>query len=267
MVERTLLSKVFKLFSDYVLFAQKAKGDASTLQAKSNLDVSTFLNAFHSFDLYTYALVDITELKIVKVGDTIKQMTGYGPDYFEGNSFYKFLKLHSLQDIYKSLIGSSNYFKYLYSKDKEKRPFIKANRTLDLIKRDGSRIHVLVQGIPVLFNSKMEVIMYLLICTDITEFKNDHKFTHFIIDSSDENQIKKIVINHDEFENNNVHIPSPAERKVLTHLSNGLSSQQIADKLFISQHTVRTHRKNMLKKFECNTSSALVRKAILKGWI
>jgi DNA-binding CsgD family transcriptional regulator len=266
-MEKFTLRTIYKMFAEYGFWAQKAKDDPSTILAKKNIDIQRFLSAFYSFDVYTYALVDITDLKIVKVGGTISQMTGYEPSYFEGRSFYRFLKLHTLQDIYKSLKGSKKYFEYLYSQSHENRKSIKANRTLDLIKQDGSKIHVLVQGIPVLFNAKMEVIMFLLICTDISELKNDHKFTHFIIDSSNENQVKKILIDNSVDENDNVFSPSPSESKVLLHLSNGLSSKQIADQLYISQHTVRTHRKNMLKKFDCRSSSELVRKAVLEGWI
>jgi DNA-binding CsgD family transcriptional regulator len=262
-----VIQKVLKMFSEYSSIAQKAKGDASTVEAKKNLDIRSYLNAFYSFEVFTYALVDISDLKIVKVGGMIQQMTGYDAVYFEGKGYHKFLKLHSLQDIYKSIKGSLKYFNYLYAQKKENRPSIKANRTLDLIKKDGSKIHVLVQGVPVLFNAKMEVIMFLLICTDITEFKPEKKFTQFILDSSDGDNIKKIVIHHEDHENEATDGPSTAERKILTHLVSGLSSKQIADRLCISEHTVRTHRKNMFKKFECNSASALVRQAILKGWV
>lgn len=266
-MEKSVFKKVLKVFSDYSLFAQKGKGDVSTLDAKKNLDLSKFLNAFHSFEVSSYALVDITEFKIIKVGDTFKQLTGYDADYFEGKKFNKFLKLHSLLDIYRSLKGGSQYFKYLYSQEKEKRPHIKANRTLDLYKKNGEKIHVLVQGIPVLFNSKMEVILILIICTDITSLKPDHSYSHFIIDSSDPNQIKKIEVNTLTEEPEDNFSPSPAEKKVLYLLSDGFSSKQIAEKLFLSEHTVKNHRKNMLKKFDCSSSSGLVRKAVLSGWI
>jgi DNA-binding CsgD family transcriptional regulator len=38
------------------------------------------------------------------------------------------------------------------------------------------------------------------------------------------------------------------EREILTHIADGLSTKQIASKLFISQNTVANHRKNMLLK-------------------
>jgi DNA-binding CsgD family transcriptional regulator len=135
------------------------------------------------------------------------------------------------------------------------------------VKKNGEKIHVLVQSVPVLFNAKMEVILILVICTDISSLKPDRTFTHYIIDSSDTDQIKKIVINHPNDESDSYLEPSPAEKKVLGFLSEGLSSKQIAEKLYLSEHTIKNHRKNMLKKFDCTSSSGLIRKAILNGWI
>ncbi len=43
-------------------------------------------------------------------------------------------------------------------------------------------------------------------------------------------------------------ILSRRENEILQLLSGGYNSREIADKLFISEFTVQTHRKNMLKK-------------------
>ncbi|MHC5201539.1 response regulator [Myroides sp. LJL119] len=48
------------------------------------------------------------------------------------------------------------------------------------------------------------------------------------------------------------------EKEVLLEASLGLTTQQIADKLFISPHTVESHRKNLIEKFKTkNLSSAI----------
>lgn len=62
----------------------------------------------------------------------------------------------------------------------------------------------------------------------------------------------------------NIPIPllSKREMEVLTLLARGLSSQQIAEKLFISVQTVRVHRKHLLKKMETTNSSNLIKKCI-----
>jgi hypothetical protein len=41
---------------------------------------------------------------------------------------------------------------------------------------------------------------------------------------------------------------STRELEILRHIASGLSSKQIADKLFLSVYTISTHRKNILKK-------------------
>jgi len=59
------------------------------------------------------------------------------------------------------------------------------------------------------------------------------------------------------------HIPiiSRREKEVLKLIADGLTSPQIALNLFISLHTVDTHRKNLLAKFEVNNTAGLIKMA------
>ncbi len=52
------------------------------------------------------------------------------------------------------------------------------------------------------------------------------------------------------------------EKEIITLLANGKSSNEIADQLFISAHTVSTHRKNIIRKIECSSFAELLRFAI-----
>jgi DNA-binding NarL/FixJ family response regulator len=52
------------------------------------------------------------------------------------------------------------------------------------------------------------------------------------------------------------------EKEVLQLVSKGLTTDQIADKLHISHHTVLSHRKNLLVKFDVNNTVGLIKKAI-----
>ncbi len=49
------------------------------------------------------------------------------------------------------------------------------------------------------------------------------------------------------------------EKEVILLIANGLTNNEIAEKLFISVTTVDTHRKNLLTKFEAKNTAALVR--------
>ncbi len=48
------------------------------------------------------------------------------------------------------------------------------------------------------------------------------------------------------------------EREILELLAEGLTSHEIASKLFLSNYTVDTHRKNMLQKFNVHNTQALL---------
>src|SRR3990170_2674834 len=57
------------------------------------------------------------------------------------------------------------------------------------------------------------------------------------------------------------------EKEILTLIAQGLSNQQIAEKLFISIKTVQTHRAHILEKLGLHDRTELVRYAIRKGLI
>lgn len=57
------------------------------------------------------------------------------------------------------------------------------------------------------------------------------------------------------------------EKEILSLIVNGMTNNEIADKLFISTTTVDTHRKNLLLKFEAKNSVSLVKKAYELGLI
>jgi DNA-binding CsgD family transcriptional regulator len=56
---------------------------------------------------------------------------------------------------------------------------------------------------------------------------------------------------------------TPKEKEVLGLLAQGFSSKEIASQLFISVHTVESHRKNLRFKFDAKNSSELIMKASL----
>ncbi|MBK6623256.1 MAG: response regulator transcription factor [Saprospirales bacterium] len=60
---------------------------------------------------------------------------------------------------------------------------------------------------------------------------------------------------------------SRREQEILVLISKGLTSQLIGKHLFISKFTVETHRKNILRKLELNSSTELVKFAIQQGLV
>lgn len=60
---------------------------------------------------------------------------------------------------------------------------------------------------------------------------------------------------------------SEREIEILVGICRGLSTQEIADKLFISKRTVDKHRANILEKSGCKNSTSLVVYAIKSGLV
>ncbi|MFP2995645.1 response regulator transcription factor [Spongiivirga sp. MCCC 1A20706] len=61
-------------------------------------------------------------------------------------------------------------------------------------------------------------------------------------------------------------VVTPREKEVITLISEGLTTKEIAAKLFLSKHTVESHRQNILLKLDLNNSAELVKYAMKKGW-
>lgn len=60
---------------------------------------------------------------------------------------------------------------------------------------------------------------------------------------------------------------SEREMEVLMLITQGKSTKEIADKLFLSTHTVYTHRKNILKKLSCKSAAELINYAYTQGLV
>lgn len=60
---------------------------------------------------------------------------------------------------------------------------------------------------------------------------------------------------------------SGREKEVLQFLAKGHKTSQIAEMLHLSFNTIRTHRKNMLKKTDCANTAELVARGLMEGFI
>ncbi len=57
------------------------------------------------------------------------------------------------------------------------------------------------------------------------------------------------------------------EKEVLALIAEGMTNKEIGKKLFVSDHTIISHRKNLIEKFDAKNTAELVKLAIEKGII
>jgi DNA-binding NarL/FixJ family response regulator len=60
---------------------------------------------------------------------------------------------------------------------------------------------------------------------------------------------------------------SAREIELIKLIGEELTMREIAQKLFISEHTVKTHRKNIMAKMEVKNTAGLMKKAFILGLI
>ncbi len=60
--------------------------------------------------------------------------------------------------------------------------------------------------------------------------------------------------------------PTQREKEILIKLSEGFSSKEIGASLFISQHTVETHKRNLMYKLQARNTVHLAVLAERQGW-
>ena len=78
-------------------------------------------------------------------------------------------------------------------------------------------------------------------------------------EATQQQQRQRAIVEHDQL--------SEREIEILVGICQGLSTQEIADKLFISKRTVDKHRANILEKSGCKNTASLVVYAIRNGLV
>jgi DNA-binding NarL/FixJ family response regulator len=68
-------------------------------------------------------------------------------------------------------------------------------------------------------------------------------------------------------DNNDLPMITKRESEILKLIADGMTNQEIADRLFISIFTVDSHRKNLLLKFNAKNTATLVKIVVSKGII
>ena len=60
---------------------------------------------------------------------------------------------------------------------------------------------------------------------------------------------------------------SNREKEIIAHVARGMSNKGIADKLFLSVHTVTTHRRNISNKLQIHSPAGLAIYAVVNGLV
>ncbi len=131
----------------------------------------------------------------------------------------------------------------------EKIPFYKASYTFRLRDGRGGWKNILHQSIALQVTTAGRIHYVLCVHTDITYLNLLPDDRISFIGINGEPSFYALSTDPATFMQPKPDIDlSPREKEIVQLLAKGLSSKQIADQLFLSSHTVDTHRRNLLKK-------------------
>lgn len=224
---------------------------------------------FFSAGPYFIFVADYTNAKILSVQGSVRQLTGIDSDKFlEGGVPFLVSLLHP--DESETIINISAFYQtFIHSLAPERRLNLKASLTFRLRRPDGTYWQCLEQAANLLLDEEGTVTHALKYFTNVSHLLNSNRIVLSILDDTDpDNQMFYTFtvpggvnsLKDQEF------VPlspkmvlSSRELEVLKLTASGLTEKAISDKLNISLHTVKSHRKNMLAKTNTRNSAELIR--------
>jgi DNA-binding CsgD family transcriptional regulator len=223
-------------------------------------------------------MIDLPNNRYFYLGESIKTMFGLAPEKF----YEKDTGIMKALDIFKPehalLFAKEILPKFLeicnlYSATEDVKK-LKLTYNTQLKTKEGVYRWFFHQITIVDLNEEGMPLILLKMMHDIDDIKTDEQI-QMIISQKQENNTHKTIYEKtmlatahatDSFATESFSI-TEREREILQLASYGLSGKKIAGELFISEHTVNTHKKNMLKKLNLSSSNELVRYAMMHGAI
>jgi DNA-binding CsgD family transcriptional regulator len=212
--------------------------------------------------------IDIKSKEYLYVSNNIASTLGYSPEEFYTEGFLKTIKLFPLSQLEIVLekifpLMFETLEKYSTTDNVED---IKISYCTLINHKDGHQ-HWFLHQITVLVkdeNNKAHILIKQV--TDINHYKTDDNII-FTVDKKDAHGVYHNVFKKSFLSKDIEHALSEREIEVLHLMGQGYTSKEIADSLFVSEHTIYKHRKNMLKKMNVKRSGDLLKKAMGSGII
>lgn len=193
-----------------------------------------------------------------------------------GYSREQFLGQDGMLYVYKTFLPThiAIYNNYLYPKVIETMAFAvknnedvktyKFNSTFRAVRSSGETFWCQVQFGVVQTNSDGTPMYTISLLNDISYIKKDSNID-FLIFKTAPDELQQTILYTSFNEDNSQFMLSKREIEVLRLVKSGHTSKSISDQLFLSENTVNTHRKNMLKKTNCKNMAELIHFANMKN--
>lgn len=211
---------------------------------------------------YCYFIFSPPEMQMEYTNDSITKLLGYTPEEF---TLEKFLKVIHPDDLETYLNFEATITEFWQNLPSEKVFKYKTRYDFRIVCKDGTIKRLLQQVAVIQSDDDGAVLRTFVIFTDITDLKHSNKMVLSIMGLEGEPSyvdIKPVqeLVPHKS-------ILTKREAEVFHLLIEECQTEEIADILGISQHTISAHRKNILRKTNTNSVLQLMKLGLEKGWI
>lgn len=206
-------------------------------------------------------VLDYTSGKYLLISKSMKLMLGYDPQYFMDGGidlvFDNYEKKHFRlfnEEIFPdrlkilSRIDPSEHPNYIFSYNFQYRS------------KKGEMINVLQRNCFVKSDANGNPLMSFGVITNVNHYLAGNPVIQVVEKIGEDGILDEanVIFKRSYYLNGEEQLFTRRERELLRWMSEGLSSKQIADKLFISEHTVIAHRRNMMQKINASNITELV---------
>jgi len=238
---------------------KETEANAAKLQQQIELH-KRLLNVFQAGN-YFYLIFNMYSGDTELVSNSVTEILGYDPE--EMSVAFMMNKMHPDDKPY-FLNFEYRVVEFFKSLPFDKIEYYKVQYDFRIKTKTGDYVRLLHQAVQIDYD---EDNFYRTLCleTDISHIKPEGIPCFSIIGLDGEpsfyniQEAQVLTKSYDLF--------TRREREILRLIVEGKNSKTIADELYISLHTVNTHRKNILNKSSAKTPIDLVRKVINEGWM
>jgi DNA-binding CsgD family transcriptional regulator len=227
--------------------------------------IDQIANLFAAGSFYYY-IFNFDTLKMEVVHEGIRTVLGIEPDHLSLEKLLNIMHPEDIEKMHKKEEIAVNFL--LNTIPREELLHYKVVYLMRLKHADGTYKTILHQAKTLVVSDEGKIQQVLGIHTDISylNIPFDHKIS-FISDKGPSYHVEEAGKEIKFIENDSKDKLSIREIEIIKKLSEGNNFNEIAALLFVSPHTINTHKKNILKKIGCKNSTELVARCIREGVI
>lgn len=256
-------NKVGKLRAVWKSFEHKLSKEEQQISAQQ---VDEYLGAIFCPGPFYYYLMDFSKLEIVYMHPSVEEMLGISA---EGITIMDLSHRIHPEDVVHFLQCEKMASTFLFQRiPVEKIPLYKVSYCFRIKDKEGQFKLFLHQALAISVDAQGGIGKVIGVHTDISHFVsiNDQRIS--FIGLQGEPSYLGLPVEEGEWDLNPEDKPfSKREMEIIRLLADGFSAHEVADKLYLSYHTIRTHRQNILKRLECRNTVQLIAKCIRNGYI